>query len=86
MGDAAAGGDAQNATLTAVLNQLWGEQRCGVDTPALLDVDIGPTAMHKWAATQLSKAGVGVLHWMIPMQQPPQLTTAQSRFGPRNPI
>jgi len=41
MGDAAAGGDAQNATLTTVLNQLWGEQRCGVDTPALPDVDIG---------------------------------------------
>ena len=60
MGDPAAGGDAQNATLTAVLNQLWGEQRCGMDTPALHDVDIGPTAMHKWAATQLSKAGVGV--------------------------
>ena len=37
MGDAAAGGDAQNATLTAVLNQLWGEQRCGVVTPALHD-------------------------------------------------
>ena len=56
MGDAATADEAQNATLTAVLNSLWGEQRCGVDTATIPDVDIGPTAMHKWAATQLSKA------------------------------
>ena len=54
------GDEAQNATLDTVLQQLWGEQRCGVAMPAMPDVDIGPTSIHKWAATQLSKAGIGV--------------------------
>jgi hypothetical protein len=73
MGDAATADEAQNATLTAVLNSLWGEQRCGVDTATIPDVDIGPTAMHKWAATQLSKAGIGVA-----MDDPQQAATTAS--------
>ena len=60
MGDAAIVDEAQNATLDTVLEQLWGEQRRGVAIPATPDVDIGPTSMHKWAASHLAKAGIGV--------------------------
>ena len=52
MGDAATIAEAQNATLTTVLNQLWGEDRCAVAISDAPDVDIiGPTSIQKWAAS-----------------------------------
>ena len=48
MGDAATIAEAQNATLTTVLNQLWGENRCAVAISDAPDVDIiGPTTQSK---------------------------------------
>ena len=60
MGDAATIAEAQNATLTTVLNQLWGENRCAVAISDAPDVDIGPTSIQKWAASYLAQAGIGV--------------------------